>query len=126
MVAEIIMRFDDLLAACPASKPAAQARPAVSGVSPLHRNGGVLLGGTIQARASGPVRPPAPNRGLNFDKAPEAWLTRTDLWRHRTNPRKGSARLSGIGPMMCERENGSLLHLSHMQSEERPIFDPLC
>jgi hypothetical protein len=30
--------------------------------------------------------------------------------------------------MMWERENGSLLlqHLSHMQSEGRPMFDPLC
>jgi len=43
-------------------------------------------------------------------------------------PARGSERLSGIGPMMWERENGSLLlqHLSHMQSEERPMFDPLC
>jgi hypothetical protein len=34
-------------------------------------------------------------------------------------PGRGSERLSGIGPMMWERENGSLLlqHLSHMQSE---------
>src|SRR5215470_13613096 len=32
---------------------------------------------------------------------------------------RGSERLIGIGPMMWERENGSLLlhHLSHMQSE---------
>jgi hypothetical protein len=37
-------------------------------------------------------------------------------------PGRGSERLSGIGPMMWERENGSLLqHLSHMQSEEADV-----
>ena len=55
----------------------------------------------------------------SLSHAPSAWPHRTNLWRNRTNPRKGSERLTGIGPMMWKRENASLLlqHLSHMQSE---------
>jgi len=57
---------------------------------------------------------------------PKAWLKRTNLWHETNKSLEGIKAIKRYRPDDVGVKMYLLQHLSHMQSEGKPMFDPLC